>query len=436
MIKYFFIFMIVITTLTGFFCCKNEDSENKNIAELVGDYYVAVNGNDTNPGTPERPFATWQKAVDTAIAGDLILIREGIYYPDSNKTKGYHGLDISKSGSTETPFRLWGYPGESVILDCSRLSRSATNIGINLEGNNWHLKNLEVTNVTQYHTNFAIGILLRDADNNMLENVRVHDCGGSGIRVILDSDNNKFIHCDSYYNYDRLSTTPGGNADGFTISYIPKGYRNYYTGCRSWSNSDDGFDLWENEGIVIFDSCWSFWNGYKPGTHEIAGDGNGFKLGKTVENMDASPQRIVTRCLAFENRQRGFDQNGADVIIAFYNNTSYHNGKNGFYCNMFHTINILKNNLSYKNIEMDAAINDESVNDHNSWNGLAVSDNDFRSLSTEGIDGKRNSFGDLPVADFLRLSELSILINAGIDVELSYNGSAPDIGCFELDGNK
>ena len=30
----------------------------------VADYYVAVNGNDANPGTFESPFATWQKALE------------------------------------------------------------------------------------------------------------------------------------------------------------------------------------------------------------------------------------------------------------------------------------------------------------------------------------------------------------------------------------
>ncbi len=42
-------------------------------------YHVAKNGADTNPGTAEKPFLTIQKAADTAIAGDTVLVHEGVY---------------------------------------------------------------------------------------------------------------------------------------------------------------------------------------------------------------------------------------------------------------------------------------------------------------------------------------------------------------------
>ena len=45
----------------------------------AAEYYVAVAGNDTNPGTSEQPWLTLAKAVNTVAPGDTILIKPGVY---------------------------------------------------------------------------------------------------------------------------------------------------------------------------------------------------------------------------------------------------------------------------------------------------------------------------------------------------------------------
>jgi parallel beta-helix repeat protein len=42
-------------------------------------YYVATNGNDSNPGSSTQPFRTINKAAQVAIAGDVVMIRNGTY---------------------------------------------------------------------------------------------------------------------------------------------------------------------------------------------------------------------------------------------------------------------------------------------------------------------------------------------------------------------
>jgi len=42
-------------------------------------YYVAKNGDDGNPGTEARPWASIQKAASTAVAGDTVLVKAGTY---------------------------------------------------------------------------------------------------------------------------------------------------------------------------------------------------------------------------------------------------------------------------------------------------------------------------------------------------------------------
>ena len=45
----------------------------------AGDFHVALNGNDANPGTPAAPLRTIQHAADLAHPGDVITVHEGVY---------------------------------------------------------------------------------------------------------------------------------------------------------------------------------------------------------------------------------------------------------------------------------------------------------------------------------------------------------------------
>ena len=42
-------------------------------------YHVSKNGSETNIGTAQAPFLTIQKAADIAVAGDRIVVHEGLY---------------------------------------------------------------------------------------------------------------------------------------------------------------------------------------------------------------------------------------------------------------------------------------------------------------------------------------------------------------------
>ncbi len=65
------------------------------------------------------------------------------------------------------------------------------------------------------------------------------------------------------------------------------------------------------------------------------------------------------------------------------------------------------------------------------YSGISVSQGDFISLDDAGMLGPRKADGGLPVPNFLKPSQGGKLVDAGVDVGISFEGSAPDIGPFE-----
>jgi parallel beta-helix repeat protein len=405
----FFSEMILTAFLLGLMLhgCTKEDSPLSDVPPVeAGDqhlYYVSTSGNDNSNGTINKPFASWQKAFNTARPGDTVYIRGGRYSPDVSKACGVYIKN--KSGDADNMIHVFAYPGERPILDASVLKNNSTNnYGIVLENSNyWHLRGLEVTGASQQKLDrFAAGIRLQDSNHNLLEQLKTYGNQGPGIYLYHASEDNLVLNCDSYNNYDPYTSSDGGNADGFEMGFITERNGNErintFKGCRSWFNSDDGFDLWDNEGIVFIDSCWAFKNG------RFDGNGNGFKMGKADGTPENTPQRLISNCLSFVNRQNGFDQSEANVLMEFSHNISYDNNKYGFYLCEFKTLNLkFVMNIAHKDGNSNC-FPETATDINNSWDaGYAVDDNAFMSIDSTGVTGSRQQNGSLPVIDFLRL---------------------------------
>ncbi|GAB4127744.1 MAG: carbohydrate-binding protein [Roseiflexaceae bacterium] len=80
----------------------------------ASNYYVAVDGSDTNPGSFEAPFATIQQCAAVAQAGDTCLIRAGTYR---------ELVTPANSGSAGSPITFRPYQNEVVTISgADRLS--------------------------------------------------------------------------------------------------------------------------------------------------------------------------------------------------------------------------------------------------------------------------------------------------------------------------
>ena len=71
-------------------------------------YTVSPQGSDNNPGTAQSPWRTIQKAANTAIAGDTVLVQAGTYV---------ERVTFPKSGSASNPITFTGVRGSGGSWD-------------------------------------------------------------------------------------------------------------------------------------------------------------------------------------------------------------------------------------------------------------------------------------------------------------------------------
>ena len=384
-------------------------------------FFVSPTGNDANPGTMDLPFETIQQAMGLSSTvfkpGDTVYVRGGVYVCATTTT-------VSKNGTSLARYHLLAYPGERAILDCSSMPRSTSARGISLSGSYWYVYGLDVKAAGDNGMNIS-------GSNNIIEFCTFFENEDTGLQLGNGASNNRVINCDSYFNMD-----PGqGNADGFAPK-LDVGTGNSFYGCRAWQNSDDGWDGYlrpANDVSTTLENCWCFKNGYLKNGAASTGNGNGYKMGGS-DTKDLMHNFVLIRCLAFDNRSKGFDQNSNRGSMTLYNCTAYRNGRNY----------VIADTLAFSRGKVLMVKNSLALGDYGSLHGAAVQQTnswlapfapvtaaDFLSVDTAGVRGPRKADGSLPDLPFLHLAPGSPMIDAGTDLGIPFNGRAPDLGAFE-----
>ena len=336
-------------------------------------YFVATNGSDANAGTINAPFATLNAAYALVQPGDTVYFRGGTYLlspeqimsPASTTGTGVYTyvFDLVKSGNENRGRIVYaGYPGERPVFDFSQILPQTRISGFYLHGSYIHLKNFDIVGITAtLHGHYQCEcISARNGSCCIVENIAMHDNMAIGYYA-TKGHHNLVINCDAYNNFDDYSAfkndslyniykttgtvpskstseTLGGNCDGFGFHATREiDTANVFIGCRAWWNSDDGFDCINSKTAVTWDSCWAFYNGFKPGTNSQVGDGNGFKAGGfgmstpctgTPAEEYGIPQHIIRYSIAFYNKSNGFYANHHLGGNLWENNTAMYNNKN------------------------------------------------------------------------------------------------------------
>lgn len=420
-------------------------------------YYVAPDGDDSRSASEaqniETPWATFTNLSEAMVAGDLALVRGGTYRASGNNGAGTEFYLSGLHGTESNPIVVQSYPGEVPIVNYDHQVPDIC-----------YTWALAIVDVSHFHLNghmiftglpqiadgcgIARGVLLQSSSDSIIENIEVSYMGGTGF-VTENSHDVLYLNCDAHHNDDRLSdggTDAWDNTDGFSSTGGDGSERITYTGCRAWLNSDDGWDTIVTNGVRTWNGCWAFWNGYYQDpdmeSRAPAGNGEGFKLGCAADDSVLRTKiKFLNNCLAFENRDAGFDQNGTPTMLfQLYNCTAYNNGMGGGgYGFEFGYWEVspgeaftFMNNVSYNNSAGPLRYwGADTFNSHNTWNGgVTVNDADFQSVSSVGMDGPRQADGSLPNLPFMRLAAGSDLLNAGVDVGLPFTGSAPNMGCY------
>ncbi len=412
-------------------------------------YYVSPTGSDGNAGSEALPFASIAKAQTVVTAGDTVYFRGGTYaYTKgttacASQTASISGVELSKSGSAGKLIKYWAAPGEKPVFDFDGIRDSCRIRGFYVSGSYIHLRGFEIKGVRQNNdlNHESWGVWIKGGGNDIFEQLDLHGNMGPGL-FIQGGGNNLVKNCDSHDNFDELTSNGAGeSADGFGCHVGAADTGNLLTGNRAWWNSDDGYDFINANAACTVEHSWAWLNGYKPGTMTAIGNGNGFKsggYGTDTSLIPAHPAKHTTRfCLAFKNRSAGFYANHHPVSSYFYDNTSYGNNPN---FNMLGidastgadtTVGVYRNNVALGGTNFSNRNDADDAN--NAWSiaGVTVSEADFQSVETTGLDAPRQADGSLPVLKNFHLATGSDLIDQGANVGLSFAGSAPDLGAFE-----
>ncbi|MCC3379639.1 right-handed parallel beta-helix repeat-containing protein [Paenibacillus farraposensis] len=386
------------------------DSAAVSTTLAAGDLYVAPNGNVSNPGTISSP-TTLEAALTQIAPGKTIYLRGGNYAYSSTITV-QHGNNGNKGALKG----LVAYGSEKPVLDFSAQSFGSSNRGLQLFGDYWLVKGLEVKGAGD--NGIYIG-----GSNNRIENVETHHNRDTGLqlgRYSVSASNSEWPSNNlilNSYSHDNADPDNGEDADGFAAK-LTVGPGNVFDNCLAAYNVDDGWDLYSKTetgpiGAVTILNSVAHHNGQtSDGTSTNNSDGNGFKLGGDKIKVD----HIVKNSIAFQNKKHGFTYNSNPGSITLTNNTSWDNGQSNFAFDKGDHVFI--NNLSFNGSSSDKTSGTDRDNSNVWWKnkkstnakGLTVSADDFVSLVpsiTRGADGS------IQLDNFFKLAKGSDLVGSG-----------------------
>jgi len=158
-------------------------------AQATSALYVSPGGNDSNPGTMDKPLKTIQRGADLATPGTTVYLRGGIYC---------ERLKVTSGGNPEKGFVAFqSHPGEQAILDGS-CHQAAEGLDAMVE-----LKNVSFVRVQ----GLEIRNLITDDARSVPCGIRV---GGSGSHI-------EILHNDVHHIQQNVSSRHHGNGFGIAV---------------------------------------------------------------------------------------------------------------------------------------------------------------------------------------------------------------------------
>jgi parallel beta-helix repeat protein len=232
------------------------------VAPAATYYVAATGGSDSNSGSINDPFATINRGIRAANAGDTVYLRDGTYH-----AAVYIGP--SAGGTSGNPVVISGYPGETAIVDGQDTLPGGSYPAhlydplFLVEASYVTLQDLTIQNST------GMGLKVRGS-YNLIQRIKSHGNGENGILLTTGSYNT--VQDSTLYNNCKWHVNGQDTPDGFYASGLSsaRGGASHNTirrnsvsltwgeGISSFESTDDTFednvayDNWQN--IYISDT--------------------------------------------------------------------------------------------------------------------------------------------------------------------------------------
>ncbi len=263
-----------LTLITLFLCAAGA------AGQVNTSYYVALTGNDSNPGTLAAPWRTIQHAADTAQAGSTTNVRAGIYE---------ELVSIHVSGNASDGFITFrSYPGETAVLDASHFTPAGRQGILTIENQSYvRIEGLEIRNFhTAEHRLSPLGI-------NII---------GSGSHIELLKNNVHHIE-QTFQGRD----APGSGGNGFGIAVYGTDAKTPITDLIIDGNEVHHLQTGSSESLVVNGNVTNFRI-----THNVVHDNNnigidviGFERTAPDPAVDQARDGVVSGNLVYNITSKG-----------------------------------------------------------------------------------------------------------------------------------
>jgi len=426
---------IIALFISGFEISMNAPPQNRLREQLTSiqstNYYVAQDGNDSNPGTQAFPWRTIQKAADTLVEGDTVNIRTGVYDEQ---------VVPQNSGSAGNYITYAAYAGEIVTIDGNSITLPAYETGLFVVEDVNYIKVSGVRIVNAGPNENNAGIYVDNAHHIIIENNSTYNTVSSGIGVwdgnnIIIDGNEVRLACNDGEQED--ITVSGTDTFEIKNNHVHEG--------GSGTNGGEGItvkggatngkifknhvhDITLGERTCIYVDAWGTTATSKIEIYQNVLHHCG--AGISVASEDGGLVRYIDiyNNIVYENQSNGLEIGNwgePDILvrpiesITFINNTVYNNGSSGWGGGFFNDNPdvkdiVVRNNIFSQNATSQI-VNESTVSltvDHNLIDG--IQDYPYAISGTDYVVGDP-TFVNTTEADF-HLQEDSPAIDRGSSV--------------------
>ena len=355
------IFMIAypLATYIAIFYHHEQKVSSAALSDTI--YYVALDGNNNNPGTESQPWQSISYAASASSpisAGDTVYVKTGTYNEQ---------IVVDKSGSSGDYITFSAYPGDFVTIDGKELSieELPNPMGlIEISGKDYvKISGFRIINSPQVGVHIADG-----SDHIIIENNTINDSYRMSIKVGWGRANNIFIFNNTV---DRANVPK--YEESISVSEVEKIEISYNT---ILNNIGEGIDIKDGSAygsvhhniVKNTSSVGIYLDAYEDYEHEIeiyhntvtnagyAGISIGTERGGTIEDIKIHDNFV------YDNMQDGIEVAnyvsptspgpGNARNIEINNNVAYNNGHGGIEIGYDRTLThniIVRNNILSQN---------------------------------------------------------------------------------------